>query len=204
MLIRRVGDLRDLLEERKISPEIFSKQVKISPMTLRRLIKKAPSTLIPEKYHPALDLLTGVGPSVPLSGTQPALGKIQTILNMRPGSSFDSVIAELEETGRQCDDFKRLEAETTAKCSDPNIGRELLDLVKTAVKSLFSNEVPIKYKAVVAGALLYFINPIDLIPDTIPVIGYLDDFAVLTLAMGMLIKFKQGKASESAPELAKS
>ncbi|MBI3558033.1 MAG: DUF1232 domain-containing protein [Deltaproteobacteria bacterium] len=41
-------------------------------------------------------------------------------------------------------------------------------------------------KAVCAGALLYLVNPLDLIPDAIPVIGYLDDFAVLSLAVAFL------------------
>jgi uncharacterized membrane protein YkvA (DUF1232 family) len=36
--------------------------------------------------------------------------------------------------------------------------------------------------------LLYFILPADLIPDFIPVIGYLDDLAVLTTIMNSLQK----------------
>jgi hypothetical protein len=195
MCIRTVGDLRAFLEERKVSPETLSKQVKISPMTLRRLVRKSPSTLIPEKYLPALDLAT----ASPLT-RPPVLGSLHTILGVRPGASFDAVIEELEESGRQCGDYGKLEEQTHAKCQDPNVGRELLDLVGGALKSLVSKEVPIKYKAVVAGALLYFINPVDLIPDTIPVIGYLDDFAVLTLAMGLLIQFQKSKAGHP-PEL---
>jgi len=38
----------------------------------------------------------------------------------------------------------------------------------------------------IGGGLLYFILPTDLIPDFIPVIGYLDDLAVLTTIMNML------------------
>ena len=37
-------------------------------------------------------------------------------------------------------------------------------------------------KAIIIGSLGYFISPIDLIPDTIPVIGYLDDVSILMLA----------------------
>jgi curved DNA-binding protein CbpA len=58
--------------------------------------------------------------------------------------------------------------------------------------SLFKDTVDGKYKlppaslAMIGGGLLYFILPIDLIPDFIPVIGYLDDLAVLTTIMNML------------------
>ncbi len=35
-------------------------------------------------------------------------------------------------------------------------------------------------KAIVIGALLYFIIPVDAIPDLSPLIGYLDDLGVIT------------------------
>ncbi len=39
--------------------------------------------------------------------------------------------------------------------------------------------VPLKAIVLIVAAVLYFLNPLDLIPDFIPVIGYLDDAAVL-------------------------
>ncbi len=35
-------------------------------------------------------------------------------------------------------------------------------------------------KAIVIGALLYFIIPVDAIPDLSPLVGYLDDLGVIT------------------------
>ena len=43
----------------------------------------------------------------------------------------------------------------------------------------FDRQTPLHVKAVLLGAIAYFILPTDLIPDYIPVIGYLDDAAVL-------------------------
>jgi uncharacterized membrane protein YkvA (DUF1232 family) len=40
-------------------------------------------------------------------------------------------------------------------------------------------EVPWKAVLVVVAAILYFLNPIDLIPDLLPIVGLSDDFAVL-------------------------
>lgn len=47
---------------------------------------------------------------------------------------------------------------------------------------MLSKEVPIKKKAVICGALGYFILPSDMIPDFIVGLGFTDDLAVLTLA----------------------
>jgi len=43
-------------------------------------------------------------------------------------------------------------------------------------------------KSVVVGALIYFITPIDLIPDFIPFFGYLDDLGVIMATIKFLGK----------------
>jgi uncharacterized membrane protein YkvA (DUF1232 family) len=45
-----------------------------------------------------------------------------------------------------------------------------------------SSETPAWARAAIAGALGYFILPIDSIPDFLPVAGYTDDMAALALA----------------------
>lgn len=47
-------------------------------------------------------------------------------------------------------------------------------------------DVPWKTIAAIVGALVYFISPIDVIPDFIPVVGFLDDAAVIGLALNMV------------------
>jgi len=41
-------------------------------------------------------------------------------------------------------------------------------------------------KAIVVAALVYFISPIDTIPDLIPLFGYLDDLGVITALLKFL------------------
>ncbi len=41
-------------------------------------------------------------------------------------------------------------------------------------------------KAIVVAALIYFISPIDAIPDIAPLIGYLDDLGVITALLKYL------------------
>lgn len=39
--------------------------------------------------------------------------------------------------------------------------------------------IPTKTILIVTAALVYFLNPFDLVPDTLPALGLTDDFAVL-------------------------
>ncbi len=54
----------------------------------------------------------------------------------------------------------------------------LLRLVRAWVGGEY-RRVPLKAIVLIVAAVLYFLNPLDLIPDFIPVVGYLDDAAVL-------------------------
>lgn len=45
---------------------------------------------------------------------------------------------------------------------------------------LIDENTPLKHKGIIIGALGYFILPVDLIPDFIPVAGFADDIAALT------------------------
>lgn len=43
-------------------------------------------------------------------------------------------------------------------------------------------------KALTAAIIAYALSPIDLIPDVIPVLGYLDDLVLLPLAIALVLK----------------
>jgi len=60
-----------------------------------------------------------------------------------------------------------------------------LEDILTAHYCAFDRHTPVHVKAVLVGALVYFVMPDDLVPDYLPIIGYADDAAVL----GMAIKF---------------
>jgi uncharacterized membrane protein YkvA (DUF1232 family) len=56
---------------------------------------------------------------------------------------------------------------------------------------------------VIAG-LLYFISPVDLLPDFIPILGYVDDAFVISLVMNAIgseiERYQQYAASNFAPK----
>ncbi|MFM8439490.1 MAG: YkvA family protein [Candidatus Kapaibacterium sp.] len=45
----------------------------------------------------------------------------------------------------------------------------------------------LRTKAIIIGALVYFIVPIDAVPDFLPVIGYLDDAGVISAVVHALV-----------------
>ena len=61
-------------------------------------------------------------------------------------------------------------------------GIKLIYLALLLFYTLQSGNLSLKDKAIIYGALGYFILPIDLIPDWIPVIGLSDDFWTLMYA----------------------
>lgn len=60
------------------------------------------------------------------------------------------------------------------------------------------DDVPYHAKAIIIGALGYFIFPIDLIPDVIPVVGYTDDVGALVLAIGQVSMYIDENVKNSA------
>ena len=61
-------------------------------------------------------------------------------------------------------------------------GIELIYLVLLLYYTLDSNTLSLKDRIIVIGALGYFILPVDLIPDYIPIIGLTDDFGAISYA----------------------
>ena len=62
----------------------------------------------------------------------------------------------------------------------------------------FDRTTPIQVKAALLGALAYFVLPIDLIPDILPVLGYADDAAVLAAALRLVASHIRPEHREAA------
>lgn len=66
----------------------------------------------------------------------------------------------------------------------PLAGEKLADipimasLLRNYIKKEYT-DIPIGSVIAIVSALIYFVSPIDILPDSIPVIGYLDDAAVV-------------------------
>ena len=64
-------------------------------------------------------------------------------------------------------------------------------------------EIPWRSLLLIVAAVIYFINPIDILPDVMPVLGFTDDFAVLFMvyrSVGDAIdKFLEWEKSKTIP-----
>lgn len=58
--------------------------------------------------------------------------------------------------------------------------------LKALYRFMLDPNAPPHGKAVAIGALLYFITPLDMIPDVIPVLGMVDDAAAIGAAVAYL------------------
>jgi uncharacterized membrane protein YkvA (DUF1232 family) len=50
----------------------------------------------------------------------------------------------------------------------------------------FDRETPFQVRAILLGALAYFVMPIDALPDVLPLLGFTDDAAVLATAIKLV------------------
>jgi len=54
----------------------------------------------------------------------------------------------------------------------------MVSLVRSYVKKEYT-DIPIGSVIAIISALIYFVSPLDIVPDSIPVLGYFDDAAVV-------------------------
>jgi len=96
---------------------------------------------------------------------------------------------------------------TKMKTTDMSQGfwKERLFLMGRMLKAFATRrykQVPLKTQLLLTAAIIYFLNPLDLIPDAIIVFGLTDDLAILTgvteLISHELAKFKKWEELSSA------
>jgi uncharacterized membrane protein YkvA (DUF1232 family) len=62
----------------------------------------------------------------------------------------------------------------------------------------FDRNTPLQVKAMLVGALAYFVLPFEAVPDVLPFLGYTDDAAVLATAMRMVAAHMRPEHWEAA------
>lgn len=108
-------------------------------------------------------------------------------------AAFNASRAEAEKIINTPDEIEKLLKRLENKLTEvPVLGEGLAYvpkmglLIKYYIEGKYT-EIPIGTITAAVGAILYFVMPIDIIPDFIPAVGYLDDAAVVGAAL-LLIK----------------
>lgn len=61
-------------------------------------------------------------------------------------------------------------------------GIKLMEIALSLYYSLRDDETPSWAKSIILGALGYFIFPIDMLPDFVPIVGFSDDIVAMSVA----------------------
>jgi uncharacterized membrane protein YkvA (DUF1232 family) len=160
--MRNVGELRKTLKSGQISPERYAKRVGLSHMTIRRWLKQKDSTRIPQKYLP--------------------------LLREESEISFGSLIREFDpyHSLAATQDPESLKHALRKKMKETSVSEDFAQILKIVSDHAFGN-ASLKSRLLCIAALLYFVSPIDLIPDATAPLGLIDDFAILSLVASQLI-----------------
>lgn len=65
-------------------------------------------------------------------------------------------------------------------------GKRVIEVALTLYYTWKDPDTPRRPKAIISGALGYFVLPIDLVPDPLPGVGYGDDIVVLLKALAVI------------------
>jgi uncharacterized membrane protein YkvA (DUF1232 family) len=79
-------------------------------------------------------------------------------------------------------------------------GREVIEKALQLYFAAQSADTPAWAKTVIAGALGYFISPVDAVPDVTPIVGFTDDLGVLAAAIAAVIVYITPEVKHKAKE----
>lgn len=189
------------LEQAGLSPEQAAKRLGVSHMTLRRWQAAPGDTVLSSKYErgfrPAIESLVAeglIGRNSPAARSLVEDRKVsfQAILRTLgfPENFLDAgphdrrvMLNGLSKVGADSERKNEVDRSTKKIASFARLGNEWKERINGLLAVIRSKDLIVTDKFVAYGALFYLLMPFDLIPDTIPVIGLLDDFAFLGIAL---------------------
>ena len=98
-------------------------------------------------------------------------------------------LKKADELGKQASEKDLQELDSKLPLMKKGVIAKIWDKVLFLWEQVKSPDVPLSLKLVIAGALLYLILPIDVLPDAIPGIGLLDDMTVILTVFHEVSKF---------------
>jgi len=117
-------------------------------------------------------------------------------VNYLKSKSFQKALKKAVGIAKNPEKIADLISGVSNKMSDVDVNKErvsgFLERVKTLLRMLRAyingdyREIPWKSLLMILGALIYFMMPLDLIPDFIPITGLADDIAIIFLVFNSI------------------
>jgi len=111
---------------------------------------------------------------------------------------------EDESEGQKSDGFEKDYSEKSfwskAKGFARTAGKEVMGNAALLFYAAQSDKTPLWAKTIMYGALGYFINSLDAIPDLTPMVGFADDLGVLVAAIATVAAFISPDSRKKADE----
>ena len=196
------------MEEARLSPEQLAKRFDISGMTLRRWRKRSPHE--PLSIHYERLITQGIFELIAEGKLSPTSESAQRVMASPVRTPFeaalknlgvspenlsalendpDSVVRTLAEIGATKEHKEEVDRSGAKLGTFEKLSAEWKWRISQLRKILRSKDLSAFHKLIAYGALFYLITPFDLIPDSIPVFGLVDDFAILGLALAYYMKY---------------
>jgi uncharacterized membrane protein YkvA (DUF1232 family) len=203
----RYEQLTGLMSETGLSPEKLSTRLGISNLTYRRWLKRPPQEDIPKGYerniaggvyqllaegklnHDSRDVSNFLENNLP-EFFQAAISQFHVPSDMfnKNSTHQDKVAAILSHIGKNAKLRRKVDSSTVKIKKFSTWGSAWKGRIVLLMKVIRSKQLTLMDKLVAYGALFYLILPFDLIPDSIPVFGYVDDFGILGFAVAYYAK----------------
>lgn len=102
---------------------------------------------------------------------------------------LENGMARAEKVLDDADKIEQLLDKINFKKIEEEFSKVLLmaEIVKAYVKKEYT-QIPKRSIAAIVSAIIYFVNPFDLIPDVIPGVGHVDDLSVILVCWKMISK----------------
>ena len=108
---------------------------------------------------------------------------------------------DIEDVGKKSDEIRGKFEKARPLGRFINDGKLLISIVKDYLNGSYKN-IPWWALTAIVFTLLYVFSPVDIIPDVIPVIGFLDDAAVVAVCVLLveqqLHEYKEWKSNQSS------
>lgn len=190
-----------LIRETKLSPEQLAPIFGVGSMTIRRWKDERGSKEVPRIYQRSVvegvyqlliddhldsssetvaEVLAGCS-SLSFAAVLKSLG-VTSDATTSDLPQEDKMVIALHQIGVSEQRKKTVDTSTGALKKLKKMGEEWTRRITSLMDILRSHQLSSVDKLVAYGALFYLLCPLDLIPDQVPVVGYVDDFAILGFA----------------------